>query len=52
MSFVFLHPWFAYCKITMYIHVCEESPLLCGFTAMLFGLMLLVYEDSVKVTMV
>jgi len=30
----------------------ESSPLLCGFTAMQFGSMLLVYEDSVKVKMV
>jgi len=38
----------------MYTHVREEesSPLLCGFTATLFGLMPLVYEDSVKVKMV
>jgi len=38
----------------MYIQVREEesSPLLCGFTAMLFGSMPLVYEDSVKVKMV
>jgi hypothetical protein len=35
----------------MYTQVREEesSPLLCGFTATLFGLMPLVYEDSVKV---
>jgi hypothetical protein len=35
----------------MYTHVREEesSPLLCGFTATLFGLMPLTYEDSVKV---
>jgi hypothetical protein len=33
--------------------VCEEScPLLCGFTAMLFGLMPSAYEDSVKVKLV
>jgi hypothetical protein len=30
----------------------ESSPLLCGFTAMLFGSMPLAYEDSVKVKMV
>ena len=38
----------------MYTHVREEesSPLLCGFTAMLFGLMPFAYEDSVKVKMV
>jgi hypothetical protein len=56
------HPWFAYCKsfyaimlrITMYTQVHEEesSPLLCGFTATLFGSMPLVYEDSMKVKMV
>ncbi len=35
----------------MYTQVREEesSPLLCGFTAMLFDLMPLAYEDSVKV---
>jgi hypothetical protein len=48
--------WSTYCKpfqaimlrITMYTQVCEEesSPLLCGFTAMLFGSMPLAYEDS------
>jgi hypothetical protein len=38
----------------MYTRVREEksSPLLCGFTAMLFGLMPLVYDDSVKSTKV
>ena len=38
----------------MYAQVCEEesSPLLCGFTATLFGSILLAYEDSVKVKMV
>jgi len=38
----------------MYTHMHEEesSPLLCGFTAMLFGSMPLAYEDSVKVKMV
>ena len=56
--FIF-HPRFAYCKpfyaiklrITMCTHVCEEenSPLLCGFTATLFGSMPLAYEDSVMV---
>ncbi len=38
----------------MYTHVREEesSPLLCGFTATLFGLMPLAYEDFVNVKMV
>jgi len=38
----------------MYTHVHEEesSPLLCGFTATLFGSTPLVYEDSMKVKMV
>jgi hypothetical protein len=38
----------------MYTQVCEEEsiPLLCGFTATLFGSMPLAYEDSVKVKMV
>ena len=38
----------------MYTQVCEEesSHLLCGFTATLFGLMPLAYEDSMKVKMV
>ena len=38
----------------MYTQVCEEesSPLICGFTATLFGSMPLAYEDSVKVKMV
>ncbi len=42
------------CAITMYTQVHEEesSPLLCGFTATLFGSMPLAYEDSVKVKMV
>ncbi len=41
-------------RITMYTQVREEesSPLLCGFTATLFGLMPLAYKDSVKVKMV
>ena len=41
-------------RITMYTQVHEEesSPLLCGFTATLFGSMPLAYEDSVKVKMV
>ncbi len=30
----------------------ESHPLLCGFTAMLFGYMPLAYEDSVKVKLV
>ena len=30
----------------------ESSPLLCGFSAMLFGSMPLAYEDSVKAKMV
>ena len=38
----------------MYTQVCEEesSPLLCGFTATLFGSMPLAYEDSMKVKIV
>jgi hypothetical protein len=38
----------------MYTHVREEesTPLLCGFTATLFGSMPLAYEDSMKVKMV
>ncbi len=38
----------------MYTLVCEEesSPLLCGYTATLFGSMPLGYEDSMKVKMV
>jgi hypothetical protein len=38
-------------RITMYTQVREEesSPLLCGFTATLFGSMPLAYEDSMKV---
>jgi len=38
----------------MYTHVREEerSPLLCGFTATLFGSMPLAYEDSMKVKIV
>jgi hypothetical protein len=62
MAYLTAAVWFAYCKpfyaimlrITMYTHVREEesSPLLCGFTAMLFGSMPLAYEDSVKVKMV
>jgi hypothetical protein len=38
----------------MYTQVREEerSPLLCGFTATLFGLIPLAYEDSLKVKMV
>jgi hypothetical protein len=38
-------------RVTTYKPVCEKEscPLLCGFTAMLFGLMPLAYEDSVKV---
>ena len=38
----------------MYTQVREEesSPLLCGFTATLFGSMPVAYEDSVKVKMV
>ena len=41
-------------RITVYTQVREEesSPLLFGFTATLFGSMLLAYEDSVKVKMV
>jgi len=31
------------------VHEEESSPLLCGFTATLFGSMPLAYEDSVKV---
>ncbi len=34
------------------VHEEESSPLLRGFTTMLFGSMPLVYEDSVKVKMV
>ena len=33
-------------------HEEESSPLLCGFTAMLFGSMPLAYKDSMKVKMV
>jgi len=34
------------------VHEEESSPLLCGFTAMLFRSMPLAYEDSMKVKMV
>jgi hypothetical protein len=34
------------------VHEEESSPLLCGFTATLFGSMPLAYEDSVKVKIV
>jgi len=34
------------------VHEEESSPLLCGFTATLFGSMPLAYEDSVEVKMV
>jgi hypothetical protein len=57
-----LHLWFASGKpssamllrIATYTRVREEErcPLLCGFTAMLFGFMPLAYEDSIKVKLV
>ncbi len=37
---------------TYTVHEEENCPLLCGFTAMLFGSMLLAYEDSMTVKLV
>jgi hypothetical protein len=52
--FSLFHPWFALGKPSSATRVREEEsrPLLCGFTATLFGSLPSAYEDSIKVKLV